>query len=43
MYLLFTWKMEKNPAGVEAAYPTFRSQNRDSTFGQTLRANLRKQ
>ena len=43
MYLLFTWKIEKNLAGVEAAYPTFRSQNRDSTFGQTLRANLRQQ
>ncbi|MGI4885307.1 MAG: TlpA family protein disulfide reductase [Janthinobacterium lividum] len=43
MYLLFTRKLEKNLAGVEAAYPTFKAQNRDSAFAQALRTNLRKQ
>lgn len=36
MYLLFSWKLDKNLAGVLAAYPTFRAQNRDSTFGREL-------
>lgn len=42
MYLLFSWKLDNNLAGVLAAYLTFRVQNRDSTFGRELRQGLSK-
>ncbi|HEX8329693.1 MAG TPA: TlpA disulfide reductase family protein [Hymenobacter sp.] len=42
MYQLFSWKLDDNLEGVLAAYPTFRTQNRDSTFARDLRQMLSK-
>ena len=43
MMQLFAWKLADNLDGVLAAYPTFRAQNRDSTFGRDLRRMLSQQ
>jgi len=40
MYLLFEEKMDRDLPGVEAAYPTFRAQNRDSALARQLRQRL---
>ncbi|MDQ2795024.1 MAG: TlpA family protein disulfide reductase [Bacteroidota bacterium] len=43
MYQFYSWKLEGNLAGVVAAYPTFRAQNRDSTRGRELRTLITRQ
>ena len=37
MYQLYSWKLDDNPDGVLAAYPTFRVQNHDSIHARNLR------
>ena len=43
MFQLFSWKLDDNLEAVTAAYPTFRTQNRDSTFARDLRQMITKQ
>ena len=43
MYLFYLWKLDSSLDGVLAAYPTFRAQNRDSTFARDLRAFIGRQ
>ncbi|WP_460502881.1 TlpA family protein disulfide reductase, partial [Hymenobacter agri] len=41
MSQFYLWKLDSSPAGVAAAYPTFRAHNRDSVAARTLRTLLR--
>ena len=43
MYQLYSWKPDSDLDGVLAAYPTFRAQNRDSTFARDLRTLIGRQ
>ncbi|MDQ2773060.1 MAG: TlpA family protein disulfide reductase [Bacteroidota bacterium] len=43
MYQLYSWKLVNDLDGVLAAYPTFRIQNRDSTFARDLRTLIGRQ
>ncbi|WP_201980534.1 TlpA family protein disulfide reductase [Hymenobacter rubidus] len=43
MYIFYDWKMEGNLDGVLAAYPTFRTQNHDSTMARDLRMLIGRQ
>ncbi len=43
MFQLYSWKLVDDLDGVVAAYPTFRTQNRDSVLGRDLRQMLRQQ
>ena len=43
MYQFYSWKLDADLDGVVAAYPTFRTHNRDSTFARDLRTLLGRQ
>lgn len=43
MYLLYVWKVDNNLAGVQAAFPTFQAQSRDTALTRQLRQLLTQQ
>ena len=43
MYMLYLWKVDANLAGVQAAFPTFRAQSRDTVLTRDLRGAIARQ